>query len=100
MKKTSITVRVPIFFDVDLELDDVDYESLLEEWDRSNFGRVRAILEEYVDLDSMEVMGTEERFGDPEVVDIRIFDEQCVEDVEDTTEDFGYTTIAPKGKPN
>ena len=108
MKKTSITIRVPIFFDVDVELEDSDYEILLDEWDLSNFGRVKTILGEYVDLENLDIIGAEERFGEPEIVDIRTFEKiniiECddFEEEEKTEEqdEFCFTTIPPKGKLN
>jgi hypothetical protein len=103
MKKISLTLRVPIFADVDLEIEDKDFEDLIEEWDKSNFGVVKGIVEQYVDLEDASTMGASERFGDTEIVDVRSFGEIIIEkepDIDLKTDEVEINTIAPKGKPN
>lgn len=98
MKKASITIRVPIFFDLDLDLKDKDYDTLVEEWDQANFGRVSAIISKYIDIDSLDIPGTQERFGEAEVVDLR----EVGEAVNKTKleQEIVFTSISPKGKLN
>jgi hypothetical protein len=103
MKKVSITVRVPIFVDIDLEMEDSDYDKLVEEWSHTNFGLVRNLVSEYVDLDSVDLINAQERYGDPEIVDLRMFEDIIEpEEPEEPEEDDGirYTSVTPKGKPN
>lgn len=102
MKKVSLTVRVPIFVDVELDMDDTDYETLIDEWDKTNFGIVKNIVGEYVDLESVDLINTQERYGDPEVVDVRIY-ENSPEINKSTGADpdgIECNMIAPKGKLN
>jgi hypothetical protein len=94
MKKVSFTIRVPIFIDAEVEMAERDYNDLIDEWDKSNFGIVRTIVSEYVDLESIDLAEAQERFGDPEIVDVRVF-EDVEEDLEPT-----FTTREPKGKLN
>lgn len=94
MKKISITVRIPVFFDIDLNIKNDDYEELLKEWDNSNFGIVMEIVGKYVDLNSIDIGEAQERFGETEIVDIRDFGEGAKDELE-------INTIIPKeGKLN
>ena len=103
MKKVSLTFRVPMFVDVELEMEDLDYENLIDEWDRLNVGRVNSVLSNYVDLENLSLSSVDERIGNPELVDLRVFEDFVVE-ADDTTEDIDAldycNTIEPKGKPN
>jgi hypothetical protein len=98
MKKISLTLRIPIFVDIDVEINDRDFEDLIEEWDESNFGIVKGIVEKYIDLDNVSAEGSQERFGETEIVDLGLFEEEVKLKV--GVLPAGVNTIIPKGKPN
>lgn len=98
MKKVSITVRIPIFIDVELEVDDQDYNQLLDEWDNSNFGVVKQLIDQYVDLNDIDVPELQERYGDSEIVDLKM--ERPEDIISSKTDEIECNTIAPKGRPN
>ena len=102
MKKVSLTFRVPMFVDVELEMEDLDYDNLIEEWDRLNMGRVNSLLADYVDLENLSFSSVDERIGNPELVDLRMFEDLVLdEEPQSDTDVLDYcNTIEPKGKPN
>jgi hypothetical protein len=97
MKKISLTLRIPIFVDIDVDIEDKDFEDLIEEWDESNFGIVKSIVEKYTDLDNINQASSQERFGETEIVDLKVFEAMAEEKAEAQIE---VNTIGPKGKPN
>ena len=99
MKKISLTLRIPIFVDIDVDIEDRDFEDLIEEWDESNFGIVKGIVEKYIDLDNISAADSQERFGETEIVDLSVF-EAAVEEKVKGDQQIGVNTIVPKGKPN
>ena len=104
MKKIALTVRIPIFVDIELEVEDKDFDDLIDEWDKANFGLVKSIVEKYADLENLGAMGSQERFGDTEIVDVRLFGEEIIpeDEAEEPEQAYGIeiNTITPKGKPN
>jgi hypothetical protein len=104
MKKVSVTVRIPIFVDLDVELEDQDFDTMLNEWEHSNFGLVRNLISEYVDLDSVDLINAQERYGDTEIVDVRLIEQEEEPkpqlQPEQEEDHIPYTTITPRGKPN
>lgn len=94
MKKISLTLRIPIFIDMDLNIKEKDFEDLVDEWDKSNFGIVKNIVEKYVDLNNINIPEAQERFGDTEIVDLRLLENMPAK------QEVEPNTITPKGKPN
>ena len=83
--KVSITLRTPIFIEVELDMEEQDYEDLVDEWDRMNVGLVNGILSQYVDFENPMLGGVNERVGATEMVDMRAF-EDTAEPEEDTSQ--------------
>lgn len=97
MKKIGLTIRVPVFIDLDCEMSDDDFDNLLEEWDNSNFGIVQKITDKYVDIGSIKINPEIDRCGESELVDFKLYEETTENDI---TDEVCVNSIAPKGKPN
>lgn len=81
MGNIKISARIPIYIDIDVDMEDDDLEHLISEWDKANFGIVKAILEKYIDLEDQALLSGSERFGEVEVTNISLDNKSVFEKV-------------------
>jgi len=107
MKKLGIVIRIPIFFDLELEVEDDDFDEIVDEWDKCNFANTKSIINNYInleDLEDLDISGIQERYGELEIVDIDFENKKKLNETKEELEMIDIiskcNTIAPKGKLN